>query len=586
MDFLRIILILAILILLFIFSFKCNDFNLPKDINISSTNSITFNETSSTLSSKLLNSTSIDNPNNKNEDDNLKTEDKNDTENSDFLIIKDFHTESAKSQVNISWNNPVDEDFYGIKICRTESENCEDINISCDPVYVTTNGDNSWIDNNVINDKHYCYKAFAYNNSWKYSDGVTDSAYPHDPYSFCNTYGGSSNDYARSIAVDSNGNIFSGGHFFAYIDLGGGRIDTIPTSEDFYVAKYNKNGVYLWDYTNGSDRFDYILSIDVDQFGNVYAAGYFDHSIDFGISTETATGYDAFVMKLNQDGVIKWVYHPDNNVHMIAYDIKLDKDRNSYIVGYFIGTTDFHDQVINSVGGEDIYVVKLDENGNFQWAKHIASNDDERGVSIDVDENSNCYITGYYTTDIDLGGGTRINKGSSDIYLIKLDKNGNYQWDYTVGTSSVDESYGISIDKNANVYLTGHFYNTINFGGIDKKSNGQSDIFIVSLNQEGLYRWDYVTGSNASDWSFGIQNDSNNNVFITGSYSDEIDLGGGNRINKGNTDIFVLKLSSQGRFYGITLLVVLMKIEVEIFILMIMIMFIFVVNLKTQLILI
>jgi endonuclease V-like protein UPF0215 family len=116
----------------------------------------------------------------------------------------------------------------------------------------------------------------------------------------------------------------------------------------------------------------------------------------------------------------------------------------------------------------------------------------------------------------------------------------------TYGGTANDAGFGITIDSSGNSYITGYFQGTVNFGGGDVTSAGGNDIFVLKLNSSGTFQWVSTFGGTSNDNGYGITIDSSGNSYITGYFNGTVDFGGGDVTSAGSTDIFVLKLNSSG----------------------------------------
>ena len=236
-----------------------------------------------------------------------------------------------------------------------------------------------------------------------------------------------------------------------------------------------------------------------------------------------------------------------------AQDVVVDSVGNTYITGHFRQTVDFGGGNITSGGHRDIYVLKVDSTGAFVWVQTYGSTSNlaDRGLDIDIDSSANVYITGYFQGTVDFGNGDITASGGSDIFVLKLDSSGAFQWVYTAGGAGNDNGKGIAVDTDGNILLTGIFSQTVDFGGGTVSSEGEFDFFVLKLNSAGAYQWVYTAGSNNDDEGLSIDTDSNNNSYITGYVESVIDFGvthnfyGNSEIGP-SADIFVLKLNSEG----------------------------------------
>ena len=244
--------------------------------------------------------------------------------------------------------------------------------------------------------------------------------------------------------------------------------------------------------------------------------------------------------------------------------IALDSAGNVYTTGRFEGTVDFDPGAgtftLTSAGDNDIFVSKLDSEGNFLWAKAMGGTSGDEGRGIALDSAGNVYTTGRFegTADFDPGTGTfnLTSAGGLDIFVSKLDSEGNFAWAKAMGGTHYDLGYGIAVDSVDNVYIVGAFGGTADFdpgaGTFNLTSADWNDIFVSKLDSAGNFVWAKGMGGTHDDYGFGIAVDSASNVYTTGRFSDTVDFDPGagtfNLTSAGGDDIFVSKLDSAGDF--------------------------------------
>ncbi len=252
---------------------------------------------------------------------------------------------------------------------------------------------------------------------------------------------------------------------------------------------------------------------------------------------------------------------------IIGYSITTDNNGNIYTTGIFgggiadfdpgPGTANLTSSLFN-----DIFIQKLDSNGNFVWAKKMGGAGDDIGMSVKTDNNSNVYTTGYFesTVDFDPGVGTTnlTSAGGTDIFIQKLDSNGNLIWVKQIGGTSEDRGYSITVDNCGNIYTTGYFMGTVNFdpgvGTTNLTSAGLSDMFIQKLDSSGNLIWVKQMGGNnfAYVYGYSITTDSIGNVYTTGRFrrTADFDPGAGTTnltsASSNYYDIFIQKLDTSG----------------------------------------
>jgi riboflavin synthase len=314
---------------------------------------------------------------------------------------------------------------------------------------------------------------------------------------------------------------------------------------------------------------DYSYGLSVDDSGNVYTTGSYALTCDFnpgvGIANRTAVGGgDIYVHKLDNSGNFKWVKSIGGISTDTGADIKTDSLGNVYVTGYFNGTADFDPGIgvlnLTSNGLEDAFIIKLDFLGNLIWAKLFGGTQDDGGVALAFDTELNVYITGYFngTTDFDPGVGVMniTSSGDRDIFVQKLDSDGNFVWIKTAGGTLSDSPGGIDVDLTNNVYVSGNFSGTSNFNpegvAVNRISLGDFDAFVMKLHEGGDLAWVRTFGSTFREIGRDICLDELNNVLITGRFSLTVDFDPGpsiyNLTHNGNFDAYLLKLNSDGNF--------------------------------------
>jgi len=176
----------------------------------------------------------------------------------------------------------------------------------------------------------------------------------------------------------------------------------------------------------------------------------------------------------------------------------------------------------NTNAGEyDIFVAKYDTNGDKKWTELLGTLENEVGYGIAVDSNNNVSITGW--TQGDLAGNT--NAGGWDIFVAMYDPNGYIQWTKLLGTSDFDEGHGIAMDSDGNIYVTGVT---------------QSDILFAKYNASGSRQWSGSSSTSEYECGRGIAVDSNGDIYITGGTWGDLD----GKANEGRNDIFITKLNA------------------------------------------
>ncbi|MCZ4317449.1 SBBP repeat-containing protein [Aequorivita viscosa] len=402
--------------------------------------------------------------------------------------------------------------------------------------------------------------------------GIHTSYSQNTVFEWTNRMGGSLFDNGNCITTDANGNVYTIGQFQGTVDFdpGAGTANLVAVGQgDIFIQKLDASGNFLWAKQMGGPDSDFGKSITTDAAGNVYITGSFRETVDFdpGVGTFnlTSAGWDdIFIQKLDSNGNFLWAKQMGAAGIDAGYSITLDATGNVYTTGYFEHAIDFDPgagtNILTSAGGWDIFIQKLDADGNFIWAKQTGGIDWDNGFSIIIDATGNILTTGnfQYTVDFDPGAGTTnlTAEGSWDIFIQKLDADGNFLWAKQMGGPSEELSASIATDTNGNVYITGYFQGTVDFDPGSETSyltsSGGLDAFIQKLDVNGNFLWVKQLGSTGFDEGKSIVVDANGNVYVTGYFSHTVDFDPGagvaNLTSEGGADIFILKLDTNGDF--------------------------------------
>jgi uncharacterized repeat protein (TIGR01451 family) len=373
---------------------------------------------------------------------------------------------------------------------------------------------------------------------------------PNGNFVWANKIGGGNYDDGKTIIIDNAGDIIITGR-------------TAVGSNNIILQKVNANGTLVWSKTYGNSTQDYGVSVCTDSSNNIYLTGSYQNTLDFnpgaGAFNITAIGVDIFIQKLDPNGNFIWAKSmgsvPDLN-H--PRNMTIDNQGNIYVVGFFTGTVDFDPGVgisnITSNGSWDAFIQKLDGNGNFIWAKGIGGSGLDQAQSISIDPLGNIYLTGSFNNLVDFDPGVGVSNlnslGSSNIFVLRLDVNGDFVWVKGMGSFGSDYGYSIKTDESENIYVTGGFQNTVDFDpgiGINNKTSaGNYDLYIQKLDSYGNLLWVETMGSVGSDFSQSICTNDVGDVIAAGYFENTVDFNSGLGVDTltsiGSRDIFILKL--------------------------------------------
>ena len=326
-----------------------------------------------------------------------------------------------------------------------------------------------------------------------------------------------------------------------------------------YIVKYDKAGNVKWAKSAGGSNDEFGSSIITDGSGNVYVTGSFGSStITFGtiVLTNAASGTtDGFIVKYDPAGNVVWAQRAGGILNDQCGKLLVDDNGNVYMSGGFMSSSITFGTITltNPAPGSGIpFIVKYDPSGNALWAWVWPVGIWSRDIAIDG--SGNLYYMGTYTSSTITFGATILTNsgsaGSSDIFIVKYDANGNVLWAKSAGGSANDVGYGIAIDGSGNVYMTGSFLSSsISFGGINLTiaKTGTEDMFIVKYDPSGTALWAKRAGGTSVNRGSDIATDGSGNVYVTGTFCNyPIIFGGKTLPNGGAWDMFIVKYDANG----------------------------------------
>lgn len=312
-------------------------------------------------------------------------------------------------------------------------------------------------------------------------------------------------------------------------------------------------------------------SVVTDAGGFVYLVGEFSGTGDIdpgpGVITKTASSTDVLLVKIDPAGNTVWIKTISSIYSVTAQDIALDDSGNIFLTGEFSSTIDFDPGAgvsnLVSLGYNDIFVTKLDNDGNFIWAKSFGTtNPNDIGYSIAVDPSGNVITSGQIAgpADLDPGPGvSMVTPSGYGAFVQKLDANGNFVWGAAFsGTSNVDAARAVTTDLTGNVYVTGLFTGTSDFdpgpGIFNMTAVTYSNVFVAKLTANGGFGWAKSFGGPGWDYGNSIAVDPSGNVYTAGQFGGPADFDPGPGVFTLSTGIggFVSKLDNNGNFVWAT----------------------------------
>jgi len=350
--------------------------------------------------------------------------------------------------------------------------------------------------------------------------------------------GTSSAEEGRGVARDSSNNIYVTGGTYGGLDS-----NTSSGGQDIFLVKYNSDAEKQWTQQLGSSSNDTGRGVAVDSSNNIYVTGVTAGSLD----GNTHLGdQDIFLVKYNSSGTKLWSTQYGSSASDFAHGVAVHSSSSSiYVTGETRGGLDNN----TNSGDKDIFLVKFNAaNGARHWVRQLGTATEDVGYGVAVNSNGNkIFVTGSTGASLD----SQTYSLNSDIFLVKYDDNGTKQWTKQLGTTSQDVAYGLTVDSNGNIFVTGFTKGSASTdtGFNDNVTNGgNSDVFLVKYYDNSSLDWTKLLGTSyysdkaEEGRSVTVDNHSSSSyLYLTG-----LTEGSLQGSNLGNYDVFLAKYNLDG----------------------------------------
>jgi len=275
-----------------------------------------------------------------------------------------------------------------------------------------------------------------------------------------------------------------------YIIAGGKKSFWIIGNYDVWVVKTDSKGNIEWDRTYGWSDEDLGFSVQQSKDGGFIIAGY----------TSFTDGKKAWIIKIDSLGNKEWNL-ATGKADSEAACVQLTKDGGYIITGYTPSS---------GAGKEDVWLIKTDAKGNWDWLKTFGGPNRDLGLSVQETKDSGYIITGLTES---------YGAGKGDVWLIKTDSKGDREWDKTFGGAGFDSGASVQQTSDEGYIITG--YSTTSAGG-DRglsqlfSSSDRGRVWLIKTDSKGNELWNETFGGSRSDWGNSVQETQDGGYIITG----------------------------------------------------------------------
>jgi hypothetical protein len=362
---------------------------------------------------------------------------------------------------------------------------------------------------------------------------VVSISYAQPGVSWQKNYGGSSGETARSLAATPDGGYIMAGHSTSSdVDLDGNHGGT-----DYWVVKVNGAGDIEWQKNLGGSYGEYCFTV-INTADGGYAVNGAAYSNDGDIDDNHAFGLgDFWVIKFENNGDIEWERcYGGTSFENGSAIIQTSDGGFAFCGDGGSGDGDMVDSGI--ISSPDFWFIKTDANGEIEWQKCFGGASGENPNDL-VESDDGGYVIAGQSASWDSGVVTG-NHGGYDFWVLKITSTGDVVWQKSLGGSQSDKCQSIAKTLDGGYVLAG---STGSNDGDVTGFQGTYDYWVVKLNGDGEMQWQNSLGGYNDDKAYSVALTSDGGCVVTGfAMEDDGDITG----NHGGHDVWVVKLSSAG----------------------------------------
>jgi len=382
----------------------------------------------------------------------------------------------------------------------------------------------------------------------------------------------------KNMVVDDSGNVYSVGRFFGKVDFDPGEDSFILNSEGVnmgFILKLNTNGEFVWAKNIGKkgtfpNEYHLASNITIDPFGKIIISGFFLGIIELNFAApphylnSPINIQNLFVIKIEPNGELIWAKqtHSAPNGNCASIGLATDKHGSVFVSGNFDKSINFNNDSLNefvltSIGlNNNIFILKLNSNGSFEWAKRYATGGLVYFRAISFDPQGSLVLLGQYrgSTDFNPNFGEIRTSPAGSVFVLKVDLDGVFQWVKTLPLYN-NNYLRIDINHKGEIYIGAHFSGSINLDpGVSNYtlSNSAYTYFVVKYHQDGSFVWAKQFTSSIDLYCYHLHIDTLNNINFIGVFSNTVDFDFGANTHyltsNGGNDFFVAQYDSLGEY--------------------------------------
>ncbi len=377
--------------------------------------------------------------------------------------------------------------------------------------------------------------------------------------------GGNDSDYGKAVCFDFLNNVYITG------DTNSADYPTINAYDstyngqgDTFLTKFSSSGALVWSTYIGGSALDWGYSMDINMLGNVVLTGT-TSSTNFPVLNplfETKKGSsEAYITSFSSNGSLLFSSFFGGSSFDQGWGVDVDNLNNVVISGY-TGSANF--PIVNSndtlLGTTDAILFSFnltmvtEKTTELLFSMVLDSSAYSDARSVVFDHLGNVILAGStYSNDFPTKNAwDSTHNGANDGFIAKFNSTGSLLWSTYLGASEMDYCYGIAVDSQNNIVVSGYTWywggQVTSFPASNQVHNGLDDIFVTKFDENGSLIWSELFGGDSSDRGYDVEVDENDSIYITGTTQSTNFpiLNAYDSTHNGFGDVVLMKLHSNG----------------------------------------
>jgi hypothetical protein len=364
---------------------------------------------------------------------------------------------------------------------------------------------------------------------------------------------GSNRTEVLSSTIDKQGNTYLAGWFVGSADFGSTHLVGKGKS-NMFIAKLASNGKWEWALTAETKEGSRTRAsaVAIDAHSNLYVAGNFGDILSLGNNKLTSQGdWDGFVATINKKGKWGWARAIGGASFDEITSLAVGQQEDVVIAGRFRGIAFAGTHQLQSRGSSDGFVARLSKKGDWQWATASGGAGTDAVTAVALDQEGSLYATGYSNGDT-LNIVRTPEKRIDQLFVLKLEPSGKRQWLTEAKGSSTSYGKAIAVNEAHQVIIAGNMSGETTFADLAISSNGGDDALIAQLDNAGHWQWITKLGNSSEDVGVAIAFNELGNICVAGTFQDVISNEDQslNLESHGGSDAFLIQLTNKGKMVG------------------------------------